>query len=94
MTDDMEGMEPGDQYGLLERDYGAEPVGTVCAAFDPGMYIPRQDWPDLIQKHIQRNTRPIDAHTYNHNERLSYNLRHLEVTEVYLKSVWIIIRSG
>lgn len=65
MTDEMEGMEPSDQYGLLERDYGAEPVGTVCAAFEPGMYIPRQEWPGLIQEHIQQWTRPIDSHTYN-----------------------------
>ncbi|MFZ9077485.1 MAG: C1 family peptidase [Alphaproteobacteria bacterium] len=56
-------FEPSDEHGLIERDYFEEPVGTVCGAFD-GNYIPRSEWPDLIKKHKDRRSRPIDFHRF------------------------------
>lgn len=57
-------VTPSDDYGLVERDYSAEPVGTVCGSF-AGNYIRREEWPERIAMHRKRRSRPIDFHEFH-----------------------------
>jgi hypothetical protein len=60
----MTDFEPSDDYGLIERDYLAEPVGAVCGAFD-GDYVPRKEWPERIAELQEHQMRPIDFHRFH-----------------------------
>jgi hypothetical protein len=55
--------EPSDDFGLIERDYASEPIGTVCGQWDGG-YIPRDEWPERIAEINRLKLSPILFHKF------------------------------